>query len=143
MRIYREESRILPIFEEIMCLIYKNLLWKIWYFNNPLNKKKEGVLLISSETMHLCSQLGGKKSLHINNQPGKNPVILFLIFTFYAPFFKLFYLFYNCYYCYFTGTWNIKLANVFLFLFNVSVKIQKNYFFFFLDCKIQDNYSCK
>ena len=135
-------SQILPIFEEILPHIYKKSALKNSVFQQPTAKKAR-ILLISSETMHLCSQLGGKKSLHINNQPGKNPVILFLIFTFYAPFFKLFYLFYNCYYCYFTGTWNIKLANVFLFLFNVSVKIQKNYFFFFLDCKIQDNYSCK
>ena len=36
-----EKSQILSIFEEIISCIYKNLLWKIWYFSTTNCKKKK------------------------------------------------------------------------------------------------------
>ena len=94
-----EKSQISQIFEEIILHIYKNLLWKIRYLNNQLQIKVR-ILSISSETMYLCSQLGGKKkSRHIPNQPGENPVIFFkLIFMRDFILKKTTTLFYNYYY---------------------------------------------
>ena len=62
-----EKSGILLIFEEIMSNIHKNLYFNciIRYFNSQLQKKVR-VLLISRETMHLWSQLGGRKKLSIS-----------------------------------------------------------------------------
>ena len=136
MAISREKFGILSIFEEIMSHIYKNLLLKIRYFSNQLQKKVR-VLLVSCETMYLCSQLGGREILHIHKQPGKNPVILKKKKLFFMCDFSKenTSLFSNYYYYYFAGR-HLKYAStnrIFFFSnFNVNVKNTENYIYSFL-----------
>ena len=56
--------------------VFYGTLRKILYFYNQLQKKVQ-VLLITSETIYLRSQLREEKILYIQNQSGENPVLLF------------------------------------------------------------------
>ena len=127
------------IFEEIISHIYKNVLWKTLY--NQLEKKSgEFCWLLMNQSIYAVSWERKKFSLSIISE-GKNTVLFFpLIFDFYVGFFKR-----KCF-IYFQTLITIIIAILlvpeicsyqkffffFFFCFNVSVKIQKITFFFFL-----------